>query len=60
MTTKDKAKKTYKKPEVTQVKLEIGEAVLQACKATVDDPSGKSTGAKSCGQTGCKDYYSPS
>jgi hypothetical protein len=60
MTTNDKAKKTYKKPEVTQVKLEIGEAVLAACKTTAVDPTGKASGSKSCGHTGCKDYYSPS
>ena len=32
MATNDKDKKPYKKPTVTQVKLEIGEAVLAACK----------------------------
>ncbi len=59
MTTKDKAKKTYKKPEVTQVKLEIGEAVLQACKGFVGDQIGKLPN-KDCGHSGCKSYYSPS
>lgn len=60
MTTKDKAKKTYKKPEVTEVKLEIGEAVLQACKTMPGDSSGKSGGSKDCGSPGCKDYTAES
>ena len=59
MTTKDKAKKTYKKPEVTQVKLEIGEAVLAACKGFIGDPLGKAPN-KDCNHSGCKDYYSSS
>jgi len=56
MATKDKAKKTYKKPEVTQVKLEIGEAVLQACKGFAADTSGKPN--KDCNHPACKNYYS--
>jgi hypothetical protein len=58
MTTKNKTKKTYKKPEVTQVKLEIGEAVLQACKTAPGDTSGKGTGSKDCGHPGCQAYTS--
>jgi hypothetical protein len=56
MATKDKAKKAYKKPEVTQVKLEIGEAVLAACKGFDADTSGRPS--KSCAHSGCKDYTS--
>jgi len=56
MATIVKAKKAYKKPEVTEVKLEIGEAVLQACKANPTDPAGK--GNKDCGHNGCKSYTS--
>ncbi len=59
MTTKDKAKKTYKKPEVTEVKLEIGEAVLAACKGFVGDPIGKEP-QKDCGSSACKSYHAES
>ena len=58
METKAKAKKTYKKPKVTQVRLEIGEAVLAGCKAFVGDPAGK--GNKTCDHPGCKHSVSPS
>ncbi len=34
METKGKIRKQYKKPQVSQVKLEIEEAVLAACKVT--------------------------
>ncbi len=56
MAKQNKAKKAYKKPTVTQVKLEIGEAVLQACKVDGDDTSGKST-KRACGVGNC-DYPS--
>jgi hypothetical protein len=59
MATKDKAKKAYKKPKVTQVKLEIGEAVLAACKGFVGDTLGKYP-PKDCSNQGCKSYYSES
>jgi len=43
METKGKIRKQYKKPQVSQVKLEIGEAVLAACK-TASGPGGKNNG----------------
>jgi hypothetical protein len=59
MAKKNKAKKAYKKPTVTQVKLEIGEAVLGACKVDVNDLSTK-TARGSCGASSCKSYYAES
>jgi hypothetical protein len=56
MATQDNIKKRYKKPKVTEVKLEIGEAVLAACKQNASDPEGK--GVKDCSHTGCKTYMS--
>ncbi len=55
MATQGKAKKTYKKPKVTQVKLEMEEAVLQACKAFDGDSTGR--GSKWCGHGSCKKTY---
>jgi len=52
MTAQDKAKKTYKKPKVTQVRLEMEEAVLQACKHFNGDSTGKNS--KTCGTNSCK------
>ncbi|MGD2124954.1 MAG: hypothetical protein PVG99_02670 [Desulfobacteraceae bacterium] len=52
MATKDKVRKTYEKPQLTQVKLQMEEAVLQACKTSDGDLAGKST--KWCGHEGCK------
>jgi hypothetical protein len=45
MDTKGKIRKQYKKPQVNQIKLEIEEAVLANCKATITpiDTSGKDT-----------------
>ncbi len=57
METKEKARKTYKKPQINQVKLAIEEAVLQACKASYGDTAGKSTGNKFCGNKACKDTF---
>jgi hypothetical protein len=59
MATKGKSKKTYNKPKVTQVKLEISEAVLQACKAYAGDASGKQT-TKDCAHPGCVGFTHPS
>jgi hypothetical protein len=59
MATQDKTQKTYKKPTVTQVKLEIGEAVLAGCKTGVGDASGK-TSKKDCTNINCKNYASVS
>lgn len=42
METNEKIRKSYIKPRVTQVKLEIQDAVLVACKAT-DTGSGPGT-----------------
>jgi hypothetical protein len=52
MASEEKTKKDYKKPEITQVKLEIDEVVLQACKHFAGDSTGK--GNKSCGTNSCK------
>lgn len=41
METREKDRKQYKKPQVSQVKLEIEEAVLTACKLSGTDTSGK-------------------
>jgi len=51
METKEKTRKTYRKPTITRVKLEIGEAVLQACKTAAGVPA---SGNKECGHPGCK------
>ncbi len=50
METKEKARKTYKKPQINQVKLVIEEAVLQACKVSTE--LAKKT--KACDHPGCK------
>jgi len=57
METKEKARKTYKKPQINQVKLVIEEAVLQACKASYGDTAGKSGAGKFCGNKACKDIF---
>jgi hypothetical protein len=57
MNTKHSHKKAYKKPTVTQVKLEIDEAVLAGCKLT-DATAGKQN--KTCNHSQCKDFSSPS
>jgi len=52
METREKNRKQYKKPQVNQVKLEIEEAILAACKIT-----GNSTGKASppkCSNTACQ------
>ena len=41
METKEKSRKNYKKPQINQVNLVIEEAVLQACKTSGGDTSGK-------------------
>ena len=48
-------RKPYSKPQVHQVKLQIEEAVLQACKTAAYDNQGK--GQQYCGHPGCKDIY---
>lgn len=53
MTLKKNNRKYYKKPQVNQVKLEIGEAVLSACKTTQGATTGKQPG-NYCGGSGCK------
>lgn len=57
METKEKARKTYKKPQINQVKLVIEEAVLQACKASYGDTAGKILAGKFCGNAACKDTF---
>ena len=55
MNTKDKTRKPYQKPQVTQVKLEMEEAVLLACKTGKKDPYGRNN--KGCGSPACKDLF---
>lgn len=55
MAPQTKAKKTYQKPSVTRVKLEIDESVLAACKHFNGDSTGKN--AKYCGANSCKTEY---
>ena len=55
MAAEDKTKKVYSKPKVTQVKLEMDEVVMQACKAFDGDSTGKN--AKVCGHNSCKTTY---
>lgn len=52
MASEDKTKKTYEKPKVTKVKLEMEEAVLQGCKHFDGDSTGKNS--KTCGVNSCK------
>jgi hypothetical protein len=52
MASEDNTKKTYRKPKVTQVKLEMDELVMQACKHFDGDSTGK--GNKTCGANSCK------
>jgi hypothetical protein len=55
MQTKAKTRKPYNKPQLHQVKLHVGEAVLQACKTVPLDTSGKVP--QNCGSGGCKKEY---
>ena len=50
METKDKNRKNYKKPQINQVKLEIDEAVLLACKVLSGDVG---QGNKRCAHPAC-------
>ena len=52
METREKNRKQYKKPQVNQVKLEIEEAVLAACKVTTSG-TGKASPPK-CSNTSCQ------
>jgi len=49
---KIKKRKSYQKPQVEQVKLVLDEAVLQACKGSPTDGSGKN--AAGCSTSQCK------
>jgi len=55
MKSNKKNRKTYQKPEIVQVRLELEEAVLLSCKASPGDSAGKS--AKWCGHASCKKTY---
>jgi len=57
METKEKARKTYRKPQINQVKLVIEEAVLQACKTSYGDTAGKAGAGKFCGNSACKGTF---
>lgn len=50
-----KARKAYERPLVKEVRLEVEEAVLAACKTQPTDSSGKST--KTCSHKQCKGTY---
>jgi len=52
METREKNRKQYKKPQITQIKLEIKEAVLAACKSFAGDTAGKNT--KGCNTSSCQ------
>jgi len=51
-----KAKKPYQKPSVNQVNLVLTEAVLQSCKTSAGDTSGKTgaSGGFTCSAAPCK------
>ncbi|MCJ7595682.1 MAG: hypothetical protein MUO52_13010 [Desulfobacterales bacterium] len=51
MENREKTRKTYRKPSITRVKLEMEEAVLQACKTAAGVPASAN---KECGHPGCK------
>ena len=52
----DKVKrKAYAKPQITRVKLELNEAVLQACKANPADSAGKNK--FTCASKACKSTF---
>jgi hypothetical protein len=55
METKEKIKKSYTKPLVTQVKLEIQEAILAGCKTGFNE-NGKASPPK-CQNTSCLTSY---
>ena len=55
VTMKDKIRKTYRKPSITRVKLEMEEAVLQTCKSRPGDSAGR--GNKWCGHSQCKTTF---
>jgi hypothetical protein len=50
MEKENRIRKPYKKPEVHQVKLEIEEAVLQACKVSTETAKTN----KACNHPACK------
>ncbi|MGD8229989.1 MAG: hypothetical protein PVI20_19590 [Desulfobacteraceae bacterium] len=53
--SKERTRRSYKKPEIKRVKLKIQEAVLQPCKASDGDTAGK--GNKWCGHPGCSTTF---
>lgn len=58
METREKTRKQYKKPQVSQVKLEIEEAVLTACKVLANDPGQSGKQQPICSFTACKNVGS--
>lgn len=50
-----KTRKIYEKPRINEVKLEVEEAILAACKATSSDGTGRS--ARGCRSSGCRGTY---
>jgi len=55
MEKKEKFRKTYKKPQVNEVKVVIEEAVLQGCKTAPGDVMGKAP--RGCQFAACKTTF---
>lgn len=55
MEKRGKTRRTYQRPQITRVRLEMEEAVLQACKASPGAPDGR--GNKWCGHPQCKNTF---
>jgi hypothetical protein len=55
METREKDRKDYKKPQLSQIKLEVEEAVLTACKNTTATGS-RAVGCKS-GSQACRSVW---
>jgi len=55
MDTKEKIRKTYKKPQINEVKVVIEEAVLQGCKTAPGDTMGKAP--RGCQFAACKTTF---
>lgn len=50
-----KTRKIYEKPRISEVKLEVEEAILAACKTSTRDSSGR--GRRGCRASGCRGRY---
>ncbi len=54
MDTKEKVRKQYKKPNLSQVKLKIEESVLADCKTVAAEPAMASRNPALCTNNACK------